>query len=383
MTTIYLIRHAEAEGNLYRRIHGWYDAKITENGMKQINALEQRFRDVPMDAVYSSDLYRTKTTARAIYLPQKLELRLHPGLREINMGDWEDRPWGEIRQTDGERLLQFNRSDPTWRAPNGEGLGEVGLRMEQTIYSIAQCHPNETIALFSHGTAIRQFIANVRGIAPEDWHSMPHCDNTAVTCLAWDGAAFHVVYEGDNSHLDDSISTLARQSWWRKGEDHKEDVNLWFRPLDPVCERELYLSARRDAWISIHGTALPFDGASFWQEAEQDFGEDPWMVCVAMVGNEPVGILQLSPRYASEEQVGFIAFSYLFPDHRFQGLGVQLLGQAVSIYRGLGRTVVRLRCSANNTIAQAFYTKYGFHMIGTDPAKVNLSLNLFDLYIGY
>ena len=30
MTTIYLIRHAEAEGNLYRRVHGWYDSLITE-----------------------------------------------------------------------------------------------------------------------------------------------------------------------------------------------------------------------------------------------------------------------------------------------------------------------------------------------------------------
>ena len=39
MTTIYLIRHAEAEGNLYRRIHGWYDALVTENGWKQIQAL--------------------------------------------------------------------------------------------------------------------------------------------------------------------------------------------------------------------------------------------------------------------------------------------------------------------------------------------------------
>lgn len=26
MTTIYLIRHAEAEGNLYRRAHGWYNS---------------------------------------------------------------------------------------------------------------------------------------------------------------------------------------------------------------------------------------------------------------------------------------------------------------------------------------------------------------------
>ena len=42
MTTIYLVRHAEAEGNLYRRIHGWYNSKITEKGYRQIAALEKR-----------------------------------------------------------------------------------------------------------------------------------------------------------------------------------------------------------------------------------------------------------------------------------------------------------------------------------------------------
>ena len=60
MTTLYLIRHAEAEGNLYRRIHGWYDALITDNGYRQIKALEGRFSEVPVDAVYSSDLFRTE-----------------------------------------------------------------------------------------------------------------------------------------------------------------------------------------------------------------------------------------------------------------------------------------------------------------------------------
>ena len=72
MTTIYLIRHAEAEGNLYRRVHGWYDSLITENGCRQIAALEERFRDVPIDAVWSSDLFRTRTTARAVYRSKNL-----------------------------------------------------------------------------------------------------------------------------------------------------------------------------------------------------------------------------------------------------------------------------------------------------------------------
>ena len=86
MTTIYLIRHAEAEGNLYRRIHGWYDALVTENGLRQISALRRRFQDIPVDAVYSSDLLRTMTTARALYEPRGLELHTDPDLRELNFG---------------------------------------------------------------------------------------------------------------------------------------------------------------------------------------------------------------------------------------------------------------------------------------------------------
>ena len=75
MTTLYLIRHAEAEGNLYRRIHGQYNSLITDNGYRQIQALQKRFADVPIDAVYSSDLFRTMTTARAIYVPKGLPLQ--------------------------------------------------------------------------------------------------------------------------------------------------------------------------------------------------------------------------------------------------------------------------------------------------------------------
>ena len=369
MTTLYLIRHAEAEGNLYRRIHGWYDALVTPNGLRQIEALEGRFAGVPVDAVYSSDLYRTKTTAKAVYLPKGLSLHTDPGLREVHMGDWEDHPWGEIRETDGERLTLFNRSDPSWRAPSGESLGQVGARMERTIRAIAQKHPDQTVALFSHGTAIRQFLANVRGIKPEDWHTLPHADNTAVTCLAWDGESFHVIFEGDNTHLDDSISTLARQSWWRKGGQKAEDVNLWFRPLDPEKEQELYLAARRDTWITVHGTELPFDGPGFWEVARRDLEMSPWGVSVAMAGDQFAGMIQLDLERFRSDGAGYIPLCYMAPEFRNRGLGVQLLGHAVSIFRKEGRQGLRLRCALNNDHAQHFYDKYGFHKIGVEEGK--------------
>ena len=89
MTTIYLIRHAEAEGNLYRRIHGWYDALVTENGLRQIQALEQRFQGEHFDAVWSSDLYRTCTTARAVQVGSlRLKRSSSPG--------WVRRTWPQV-----------------------------------------------------------------------------------------------------------------------------------------------------------------------------------------------------------------------------------------------------------------------------------------------
>ena len=36
MTTVYLIRHAEAEGNVYRRCHGQYDALLTTRAYEQL-----------------------------------------------------------------------------------------------------------------------------------------------------------------------------------------------------------------------------------------------------------------------------------------------------------------------------------------------------------
>ena len=81
MTTIYLVRHAEAEGNLYRIAQGHYNGIITPRGYQQLAALKKRFESVQIDAVYSSDLFRARTTARAIYEPKGLAVRLDEQLR--------------------------------------------------------------------------------------------------------------------------------------------------------------------------------------------------------------------------------------------------------------------------------------------------------------
>ncbi|MBQ3277437.1 MAG: histidine phosphatase family protein, partial [Oscillospiraceae bacterium] len=53
MTQIFLIRHGEAEGNLYRRAQGQTDSPLTPKGREQIASLTPRFASVPLAAVYS------------------------------------------------------------------------------------------------------------------------------------------------------------------------------------------------------------------------------------------------------------------------------------------------------------------------------------------
>ncbi len=382
MTRIYLIRHAEAEGNLYRRVHGWYNSLITVNGYRQIDALAERFRKIPVDAVYSSDLFRTMTTAGAICKTQNLPLTTDPGLREVNMGQWEDRPWGEIARTDGENLALFNATSPDWKAPGGEGLEEVRRRVGGTVKRLAARHAGQTVAVFCHGTAIRNTLALFQGLSVAESAGLAHSDNTAVSLVEFDGETPRVVFQDDNSHLPEKISTLGRQKWWKSGTGSLADANLWYRPMDLEREGGLYYEARREAWMTIHGSLQGFNGEGFLADARFQSRRDERSIICAMLGDKPAGVLQMDFARDADRGVGGIPFYYLTPEVRSSGLGVQLLGQAVSTYRPMGRDRLRLRCAPENTVAQHFYRSHGFEKVGEEPGGCG-RLDVMEKYIGY
>ena len=88
MTTIYLIRHAESEGNLFRTCQGHYEELLSQTGLQQCKALHQRFRKISVDAVYTSDLYRAALTAQSVARAQVPAAPLYAdkGLREKGLG---------------------------------------------------------------------------------------------------------------------------------------------------------------------------------------------------------------------------------------------------------------------------------------------------------
>ena len=381
MTRIYLIRHAEAEGNLYRRVQGQYDSLVTERGLEQIKALEERFRDVPIDAVYSSDLYRTKKTASAVYLSHHLPLHTDPGLREVAMGEWEDRPWGQVGREDRQELIYFNANDPRWHIPGGETFPILRQRLVSTLEKIARAHDGQTVAVASHGMAIRNALTGILGLPVEEGHQVAHCDNTGVSLLEFDGGKWNAVYLNDNSHLHGDLSTFAKQKWWKAGSGLFDDANLWYRPLDMKKDGRFYYDCRKEAWETIHGSVVNFDGEGFLRDAERQAAYSDKAVWQVMLGDQPAGVLQLDIPTGEKENYGPIPFLYLLPEFRRQGLGVQLIGQAVSVFRHMDCDKLRLRCAPDNDTAQRFYARYGFTKIG-EAEGTRVPLDLLEKDIG-
>ena len=187
MTKIYLIRHAEAEGNLYRRIQGHWDGSITPLGLQQIDALAQRFRREHIDALYCSDLSRARATAEAITRYHDIPAVVTPRLTEICMGVWEGRAWGDVEHEFPEQMRWFNTDPDRWSVPGCEPIRDVQKRMKRAIEDLAARHDGQTIVLVSHGMAIRAYLCTVLGIPNSEMATLPYGDNTSVSLLLVDG----------------------------------------------------------------------------------------------------------------------------------------------------------------------------------------------------
>ena len=195
-TKIFLIRHAEAEGNLFRVAHGQYDSIIMPRGYRQLAYLRQRFLDQRLDAVYGSDLTRTHITASALYVPRGLPFRPMPQLREICLGRWEQMSWGEIQRQDRQMYINFNKRPDLWRAEGAETFAQVRDRTVAGIRQIAAENPGKTVAAASHGAALRTLLGTLQGLSLEEIGSTGHGDNTAVSLLEVSGEDIRVGFRG-------------------------------------------------------------------------------------------------------------------------------------------------------------------------------------------
>ncbi len=358
MTEIYLIRHAQAEGNRFRIMQGHWDGGVTALGRRQIALLSDRLRDLRFDAVCSSDLYRAMLTASAVYRPRSLPLFTTPALRELNIGPWEQLFFGNLLHEEPELAQRFLTDPANWRLEGAETFAELTDRAYPALEAIARRYEGGRVAVVSHGVTIRCLLARITGIDLRDREKLPMLLNTAVSVLRWEKGAFSLELFNDDSHLD----ALPRRNWG-------STATLRHRPLDPRTERDYYCACYRDAWLAAHGDLRGFYPEPYWKAAREHLRLDPDSVLVLLDGDKPVGLADLDPLRASEEGCGWLSLLYLIPEYRGKGYGIQALGRAVVGFRTQGRRALRLLAAEDNAAACAFYRREGFSCVGEEAGS--------------
>lgn len=202
MTEIYLVRHCEAMGNVERLFQGSTDLDISETGAEQLEYLKRRFANIPLDKVYTSPLIRAYKTALAVIGDKKLTPIKCDGLREINGGIVEGRPFREAFGENPELAEIWDKHPQDFAPEGGEPMNDAYERIWSTIKEIAADNCGKTVACASHGGVIRCLLCRLLYGDISHLAEMGWSDNTAVTLLRFGGEEMpEVVFYNDASHL--------------------------------------------------------------------------------------------------------------------------------------------------------------------------------------
>jgi broad specificity phosphatase PhoE len=190
MTELWLIRHGQTDWNLEGRYQGQSDVALNATGLAQAEALAATLDGQRFAALYSSDLQRAYQTAQIIAAKMGLAVQTDARLREINQGEWQGRTLDEIRAAYQESAhAKRALIDPAEaRAPGGESVLEVGLRMAQAADDITgACDgacTGSPVLVVSHGLALAALYCQAKEIPLREVYSYI-AENTQARVIEW------------------------------------------------------------------------------------------------------------------------------------------------------------------------------------------------------
>lgn len=155
---IYLVRHGRSVSNTKDLIQDGEDP-LSEEGLQQAIFLGQRFKNIPVDIIFSSDFQRAYETAEQIGLNTDKKINILEELRE------HKKPTSLVgKHYEHQEVAEFdkkskqNSNDPNWRYEDEESFYEFRDRVLRVLDFIKQ-RDEKNIVLVSHGLTIRMILA--------------------------------------------------------------------------------------------------------------------------------------------------------------------------------------------------------------------------------
>jgi probable phosphoglycerate mutase len=201
-TDILLVRHGESAparaDEPFPVVDGHGDPPLAEEGEREAELVGDRLAVEPIDAVYVSGLRRTVQTAAPLAKRLGITPAVEPGMREVKLGDWEGGLF-RIRVAENHDVAQRMWETQRWDViPGAESTEDLTARVRAAIERIAAAHPDQRVAVFTHGGVIGQVVAMATESRP---FAFIGADNASITQLVVAGGRWIIRRFNDTAHL--------------------------------------------------------------------------------------------------------------------------------------------------------------------------------------
>lgn len=201
-TRVILVRHGETHWNREGRIQGYHsDSPLTDIGLAQARAVAARLAAEGIDALYSSDLGRTRQTVEPIAAATRIAAVNEPGVRERNYGIFEGCTFAEIEQIFPEEFAKYRTRDPHYSIQGGESAVQFRDRIIKALAGIAERHPGQRSVVVTHGGVVGSMY-RVAMQMPLDAPRVYTTRNASLNRFRFDAGTWMVEVWGDVGHLD-------------------------------------------------------------------------------------------------------------------------------------------------------------------------------------
>lgn len=160
-TLIVLARHGETALNREHRFRGRADPALTDKGTQQAELLAEAIAMLKPSALYTGPRLRARQTAEAIARHTGLRPEIHPGLEDLDYGDWTGRTDDEVARTWPAEYALWRHAPEALELPGGESMRTAQARIWAAIEQLAERHRGSTLVAVTHDQSIRLALCRV------------------------------------------------------------------------------------------------------------------------------------------------------------------------------------------------------------------------------
>lgn len=181
---VYLLRHGSIDHGIEKRYIGHTDVPLDELGFEQAYTLRDHFKQIPIDAVFTSPLKRCLQTTEVLCEGKQMPYTTVEALSEINMGDWENVSVAHMKEYYPKLYAKRGEDLEHFTPTHGESFHAMAKRVRKAFEKIVH-EASGSIIIVAHAGVNRMILTHLFGIEINDMFSIiqPY---GCVNALTWD-----------------------------------------------------------------------------------------------------------------------------------------------------------------------------------------------------